>query len=103
LTRERGCGNRRSAPRQEANGRRGKKKTEHALTDHLYGWDVAHVHADDSDHDHDHDFDADDGPLEDNPLWLQDNVALTTVGIDIGSSGTQVIFSKVHLPGWPRI
>ena len=97
MTRERGCGNRRSAPRQEANGRRGKKKTEHALTDHLYGWDVAHVHADDSDHDHDHDFDADDGPLEDNPLWLQDNVALTTVGIDIGSSGTQVIFSKVHL------
>ena len=61
------------------------------------------MHADDSDYDHDHDFDADDGPLEDNPLWLQDNVALTTVGIDIGSSGTQVIFSKVHLPGWPRI
>ena len=74
-----------------------KKKTEHTLTDHLYGRHVAHAHADDSDHDHDHDFDADDGPLEDNPFWLQDNVALTTVGIDIGSSGTQVIFSKVHL------
>ena len=27
----------------------------------------------------------------------QDNVALTSVGIDIGSAGTQVIFSKVHL------
>src|SRR5262249_58832939 len=27
----------------------------------------------------------------------QDNVALTTVGIDMGSSGTQVIFSRVHL------
>ena len=74
-----------------------KKKTEHTLTDHLYGRDVAHVHADNFDHDHDHDFDADDSPLEDNPLWLQDNVALTTVGIDIGSSGTQVIFSTVHL------
>jgi len=72
-----------------------KKKTEHTLTDHLYGRDIAHVHAQDSDHDHD--FDADDGPLEDNPLWRQDNVALTTVGIDIGSSGTQVIFSRVHL------
>ena len=55
------------------------------------------AHADDTDHDHDHDFDDDDGPLEDNPLWRQDNVSLTTVGIDIGSSGTQVIFSRVHL------
>ena len=74
-----------------------KKKTDHTLADHLYGRDVVHAHADDSDHDHDHDFDADDGPLEDNPLWRQDNVSLNTVGIDIGSSGTQVIFSRVHL------
>jgi ethanolamine utilization protein EutA len=73
------------------------KKTGHTLTDHLYGRDVVHLHADDTDHDHDHDFDTDDGPLEDNPLWRQDNVSLTTVGIDIGSSGTQVIFSRVHL------
>jgi ethanolamine utilization protein EutA len=73
------------------------KKTGHTLADHLYGRDVVHVHADDTDHDHDHDFDADDGPLEDNPLWRQDNVALTTVGMDIGSAGTQVIFSRVHL------
>jgi ethanolamine utilization protein EutA len=71
------------------------KKAAHTLADHLYGRDVVHVHVDDSDHDHD--FDADDGPLEDNPLWRQDNVALMTVGIDIGSSGTQVIFSRVHL------
>jgi ethanolamine utilization protein EutA len=74
-----------------------KKKTAHTLADHRYGRDLAHMHADGSDHDHDHDFDADDGPLENNPLWRQDNVALTTVGIDIGSSGTQVIFSRVHL------
>jgi ethanolamine utilization protein EutA len=74
-----------------------KKPGSHTLADHLYGRDVVHAHADDSDHDHDHDFDADDGPLEDNPLWRQDNVALMTVGIDIGSSGTQVIFSRVHL------
>jgi ethanolamine utilization protein EutA len=73
------------------------KKTGHTLADHLYGRDVVHAHADDTDHDHDHDVDADDGPIEDNPLWRQDNVALTTVGIDIGSSGTQVIFSRVHL------
>ena len=74
------------------------KKTGHTLADHLYGRDVVHAHADDTDHDHDHDIEADDdGPIEDNPLWRQDNVALTTVGIDIGSSGTQVIFSRVHL------
>src|SRR5580692_5575944 len=73
------------------------EKAAHTLTDHLYGRDVVHIHADDSDHDHDHDFDADDGPSEENPLWRQDNVSLTTVGIDIGSSGTQVIFSRVHL------
>ena len=69
----------------------------HSLADHLFGRDVVHAHADDSDHDHDHDFDSDDGPLDENPLWRQDNVSLTTVGIDIGSSGTQVIFSRVHL------
>lgn len=71
------------------------KKAAHTLADHLYGRDVAHMHAGDSDHDHD--FDSDDGPLDENPLWQQDNVSLTTVGIDIGSSGTQVIFSRVHL------
>src|SRR5690349_1140706 len=73
-----------------------KPKSPHSLADHLYGREVAHLHAGDADHDHDHDFDED-GPLEANPLWQQDNVALTTVGIDIGSSGTQVIFSRVHL------
>ena len=58
-----------------------------------------HEHGEDTDHDHDHDYDFenDEVPLEDNPLWRQDNVSLTTVGIDIGSSGTQVIFSRVHL------
>ncbi|MGB7076114.1 MAG: ethanolamine ammonia-lyase reactivating factor EutA [Xanthobacteraceae bacterium] len=73
------------------------KKPDHTLADHRYGRDTVHVHGDDADHDHDHDFDSDDGPLEDNPLWRQDNVTLTTVGIDIGSAGTQVIFSRVHL------
>jgi ethanolamine utilization protein EutA len=73
------------------------KKGAHTLADHLYGQNFVHEHGDDADHDHDHDFDDDDGPLEDNPLWRQDNVSLMTVGIDIGSSGTQVIFSRVNL------
>jgi ethanolamine utilization protein EutA len=67
----------------------------HALADHLYGQELTHRHDGDFDHDHD-DFEAE-GALEDNPLFLQDNVALTSVGIDIGSSGTQVIFSRIHL------
>src|SRR5579862_6266666 len=76
-----------------------KKTGAHTLADHLYGQNIVHRHDEDSDHDHDHDYDFenDDVPLEDNPLWRQDNVSLMTVGIDIGSSGTQVIFSRVHM------
>ena len=76
-----------------------KKTGGHTLADHLYGQNIVHEHGEDSDHDHDHDYDFenDDVPLEDNPLWRQDNVSLMTVGIDIGSSGTQVIFSRVNL------
>ena len=62
----------------------------HSLTDHLHG----------EDHDHDHDHDADhehDAAVEGNALWLQDNISLTSVGIDIGSAGTQVIFSRLHM------
>src|SRR5579864_6255959 len=76
-----------------------KKTGAHTLADHLYGQNIVHQHDGDSDHDHDHDYDFenDDVPLEDNPLWRQDFVSLTTVGIDIGSSGTQVIFSRVNM------
>jgi ethanolamine utilization protein EutA len=48
------------------------------------------------DHDHVHDDEAL-SPLEDNPIWQQDNVTLRSVGMDIGSSGTQVVFSRLHL------
>ncbi|MCX7310784.1 MAG: ethanolamine ammonia-lyase reactivating factor EutA [Alphaproteobacteria bacterium] len=66
----------------------------HTVADHQLGTDLAHIHDGNADHDHD---DFVDGPIEDNPLWIADNVTLTSVGIDIGSAGTQVIFSKVHL------
>jgi ethanolamine utilization protein EutA len=62
----------------------------HTLADHEHG----------EGHDHDHDHDADhehDGAVEENPLWLQDNISLSSVGIDIGSAGTQVIFSRLHM------
>jgi ethanolamine utilization protein EutA len=77
----------------------GKRK--HTLADHLYGAEHDHRHeggdGDDHDHDHDHDHDLPPGPLEANPLWQQDNLVLSSVGIDIGSAGTQVIFSRLHM------
>jgi ethanolamine utilization protein EutA len=73
------------------------KKPAHTIADHLLGQDFVHDHAGDADHDHDHfDFDVDE-KLEDNPIWVQDHVTLTSVGIDIGSAGTQVIFSRINL------
>ena len=66
----------------------------HSLADHGLGADLTHTHDGDADHDHDFDFD---GADEDNPLWIADHVTLVSVGIDIGSAGTQVIFSKVEL------
>jgi len=75
----------------------GKRK--HTLADHLHGAEHDHSHDGDDghDHDHDHDHDAPPGPLEENAIWQQDNITLTSVGIDIGSSGTQVIFSRLHM------
>ena len=67
----------------------------HSLGDHVLGDTRYHEHDGNADHDHDEDFE--DGPLEQNPLWIADNVRLTSVGIDVGSSGTQVIFSRLHL------
>lgn len=76
-----------------------KDKKSHTLSDHLYGAEHDHVHDETTDHDHDHDHDdtAAAGPLEENAIWQQDHISLTSVGIDIGSSGTQVIFSRLHM------
>jgi len=70
------------------------KDNAHSLADHDLGIDLAHTH--DGDADHDHDF-PDELPLEENPIWIADHVTLTSVGIDIGSAGTQVIFSRINL------
>ncbi len=56
-----------------------------------------HLHEGDGDHFHDHDdYELDFDPEIDG-LWQADNVKLLSVGIDIGSSGTQVIFSRIHM------
>jgi len=73
----------------------GKKK--HSLLDHMMGVDGTHAHAEgDYDHDHDHD-DLGEYDPEGDALWQQDHIQLVSVGIDIGSSGTQVIFSRVYM------
>ena len=72
----------------------GKK---HTLLDHMMGEGGMHSHAEgEYDHDHDHD-DLGDYDLENDSLWIQDHITLVCVGIDIGSSGTQVIFSRVYM------
>ena len=71
--------------------------TGHGLQDHALGREIGHVHEPGGEYDHDHDDFESSGPLEENPIWIQDHVSLTSVGIDIGSSGTQVIFSRVNL------
>ena len=57
-----------------------------------------HSHEDgEADHDHDHDDVGGEYDPTTTSLWLQDNITLVSVGIDIGSAGTQVIFSRVQL------
>jgi ethanolamine utilization protein EutA len=70
----------------------------HTLDDHLLGMDAMHTHEDgEADHDHDHDDVGGEYDHTTTGLWAQDNITLLSVGIDIGSAGTQVIFSRVQL------
>ena len=72
-------------------------KPKHSLADHMMGVNGVHSHDEgDFDHDHDHDDFGEYDPEHD-ALWLADHIQLVSVGIDIGSSGTQVIFSRVYM------
>ena len=73
-------------------------KPAHTLADHVHGAGMEHTHDGDevADHDHDH-FDGPHDAIEDNPIWMQDHLSLTSVGIDIGSAGTQIVFSRLDL------
>jgi ethanolamine utilization protein EutA len=75
-----------------------KNKNPHRLEDHLFGMDPLHSHeGEDADHDHDHDDLGGEYDPTTTGLWLQDHITLVSVGVDIGSAGTQVIFSRMHL------
>src|SRR5262245_53245630 len=77
-----------------------EEKKRHTLADHRYGVDADHVHEHDADHDHDNEH-VEDG-VDAEGLRDQDEVRLTSVGIDIGSAGTQVIFSRLRLKRRPH-
>ncbi|MEO5693949.1 MAG: ethanolamine ammonia-lyase reactivating factor EutA [Usitatibacter sp.] len=73
----------------------GNAAGEHSLQDHLSGADSSHQHPG-GEFDHDHDDLAADGSDGD-ALRARDHVELVSVGIDIGSSGTQLIFSRIGM------
>jgi len=65
----------------------------HSVADHRFGALAAHEHGEgDFDHDHDEDF----LPLDSKSL---ESVPLISMGLDVGSSGTQVIFTKLEMRG----
>ena len=65
----------------------------HSIADHALGALAAHVHAPGEEHDHDHDHDG----MDLLAAGAADDVTLTSIGIDIGSSGTQVAFARLTL------
>jgi ethanolamine utilization protein EutA len=68
-------------------------------------WTGAFWHDTDDDHDHFHDDDGDgaaDGAAASegaslDVTWALDNVELTTVGVDVGSSTSHLLFARLHL------
>ncbi|MDH7799964.1 MULTISPECIES: ethanolamine ammonia-lyase reactivating factor EutA [unclassified Beijerinckia] len=76
-------------------GERPKPGKPHTLADHRFGADTGHVHGPGEDHDHDHDGHE---TLEPGSTALE-LVPLLSLGIDIGSSSTQVVFSRLMMRG----
>ncbi len=70
-------------------------KKSHSLDDHMFGFDASHVHGEEADHEHDesgHDV----LPTDSRAL---ESVPFVSIGLDIGSSGTQVAFSRLLMRG----
>lgn len=65
----------------------------HTLADHAFGALAGHAHGErDLDHDHDDDF----LPVDTQSL---ESVPLVSMGLDIGSSGTQIAFTRLEMRG----
>ena len=71
-------------------------KPSHSLADHAFGAFSTHAHAPGEEADHEHD--ADDNLVAEGSRELEET-PLVSIGIDIGSSGTQVVFSRLLMRG----
>ena len=70
-----------------------ERNTPHSVADHRFGALSTHEHGEgEFDHDHDEDF----LPLDSKSL---ESVPLISMGLDVGSSGTQVIFTRLEMRG----
>ncbi|MDO9442330.1 MAG: ethanolamine ammonia-lyase reactivating factor EutA [Beijerinckiaceae bacterium] len=69
----------------------------HSIRDHLLGAAADHEHDESADHDHDHD-DQGHNLLDINARSLE-SIPLVSMGLDIGSSGTQIAFSRLLMRG----
>ena len=72
-----------------------RPKPGHSLSDHLFGLDATHQHGEDADHEHD---ESGHEVLEEGSRALE-AVPFVSIGLDIGSSGTQVAFSRLLMRG----
>ncbi len=70
---------------------------QHSLRDHLLGAGAEHVHDETADHDHDHDGQGH-HLLDINSRSLE-SIPLVSMGLDVGSSGTQIAFSRLLMRG----
>ncbi len=71
----------------------GPQDNRHSVADHRYGALAGHEHGEgEFDHDHDEDF----LPVDSRSL---ESVPLISMGLDVGSSGTQVIFARLEMRG----
>ena len=69
------------------------KADSHSVADHRFGALAGHEHGEGAfDHDHDEDF----LPIDSKSL---ESVPLISMGLDVGSSGTQVIFTRLEMRG----
>jgi ethanolamine utilization protein EutA len=69
----------------------------HSLTDHAFGELAGHAHGEGEDLDHTHD-DSESEFLDARAQELV-GVPLLSMGVDVGSSGTQVVFSRLVMRG----
>ena len=74
-----------------------RQNLQHSLRDHLLGAQADHAHDDSADHDHDHDMQGHN--LLDIDSRSLESIPLVSMGVDIGSSGTQIAFSRLLMRG----